>query len=156
MSTVSVPSKLTLRDVIRPAKGETPAARLHRLAQKAVIEGCRVIRMHGNDALFAVTSASADATAYLVDVRAGRCGCEGFGCHGVCKHLAIALAELGELPDPEPPRPAAPAYRCDACQDTGRMLKPSTWFAGKMIEGFCPHCTPHYDFTRRRFVKPAA
>jgi len=58
--------------------------------------------------------------------------------------------------DPDPPTPAAPTVRCVACQDTGRILKPSAWFAGKMIKGFCPHCTPHYDFARRRFVKPAA
>ena len=65
--------------------------------------------------------------------------------------------------DPEPPTPAAPAlavaapvYRCVTCRDTGRVVKPSHWLAGRTVEGFCPDCTPHYDFAARRFVKPAA
>jgi hypothetical protein len=65
--------------------------------------------------------------------------------------------------DPEPPTPAAPAlavvvpsFRCDTCRDTGRVIKPSAWFAGKMVAGFCPDCTPHYDFASGRFVRPAA
>jgi len=65
--------------------------------------------------------------------------------------------------DPEPPTPAAPALaivapvvRCAVCRDTGRVTKPSIWFAGQSMEGFCPNCTPHYDFATRRFVRPAA
>ena len=67
--------------------------------------------------------------------------------------------------DPEPPAPAAPAlapvvplFRCLTCRDAGRVVKPSNWFAGKTVEGFCPDCTPHYDFARRGFVNcgPAA
>ena len=71
--------------------------------------------------------------------------------------------EEGDDDDPEPPTPAAPALavvapvvRCAVCRDTGRMTKPSIWFAGQTMEGFCPNCTPHYDFERRQFVKPAA
>ena len=61
--------------------------------------------------------------------------------------------------DPEPPTPAAPAvavviplFRCNTCRDTGRTVKPSTLFAGTTVEGFCPDCTPHFDFDARRFV----
>ena len=60
--------------------------------------------------------------------------------------------------DSEPPAPAAPApalvisYRCAICRDTGRVVKPSAWFAGRSMLGFCPDCTPHYDFATRRFV----
>jgi hypothetical protein len=65
--------------------------------------------------------------------------------------------------DPEPPTPAAPAlavvvplFRCDTCRDTGRVTKPSTLFPGKTIAGFCPDCTPHFDFASGRFVNCGA
>jgi hypothetical protein len=45
-----------------------------------------------------------------------------------------------------------PLFRCATCQDTGRTVKPSTLFAGKTVEGFCPDCTPHIDFAAGRFV----
>jgi hypothetical protein len=64
--------------------------------------------------------------------------------------------------DPEPPSPAAPAlavvvplFRCATCRDTGRVAKPPAWFAGRTVEGFCPDCTPHYDFASRRFANCA-
>ncbi len=70
----------------------------------------------------------------------------------------VYLVPAGD-PDPEPPTPAAPAlavitplFRCEACRDTGRLVKPSNYFPGKTIEGFCPACTPHFDFARRGFV----
>jgi hypothetical protein len=44
-----------------------------------------------------------------------------------------------------------PTSRCQTCRDTGRIVKPSAWFAGKTIDGFCPDCTPHFDFTARQF-----
>jgi hypothetical protein len=44
-----------------------------------------------------------------------------------------------------------PAYQCATCHDTGRVTKPSAFFRGKTIEGFCPDCIPHYDFARREF-----
>jgi hypothetical protein len=65
--------------------------------------------------------------------------------------------------DPEPPTPAAPAlavvvplFQCETCRDTGRLVKPSTLFPGRTVEGFCPACTPHYDFARRGFVNCGA
>jgi hypothetical protein len=65
--------------------------------------------------------------------------------------------------EPEPPTPAAPAlavviplYRCATCRDTGRVVEPSAWFVGKTVEGFCPDCIPHYDFTARPFVNCGA
>jgi len=69
------------------------------------------------------------------------------------------IVECNDDSDPEPPTPAAPALavivpfvRCATCRDTGRTVKPSTLFAGKTIEGFCPDCRPHYDFAVSRFV----
>ena len=79
------------------------------------------------------------------------------GCHGSGTMLVVAD------PEPEPPSPAAPAlavvvplFRCAACRDTGRVVKPSTLFPGRPVEGFCPACAPHYDFARRGFVNCAA
>lgn len=94
-----VSGTVTLKMVSRRATGETPAARLFRLARKAVIEGCHVYRVQGRDSFFAVTSSRGADVTYLVDVRAGTCTCEGFGRWTGCKHLGIALAELGELPE---------------------------------------------------------
>jgi hypothetical protein len=37
-------------------------------------------------------------------------------------------------------------------RDTGRAVKPSTPFAGTTVTGFCPDCTPHFDFAAGRFV----
>lgn len=121
--------------VSRPTPGETPAARLLRLARKAGIEGCHVYRVHGRDALFAVTSSRGGDVTYLVDGRAGACTCEGFGRWTVFKHLAAAVAELGELPDPEPPAPAAPSVRFPDCLGDGyrRMHvgdRPTGWWSG--------------------------
>jgi hypothetical protein len=75
-------------------------------------------------------------------------GCEGWG--------TILDTDPDDF-DPEPPTPAAPAaviplYRCPTCRDTGRVAKPSAWFAGKATEGFCPDCTPHFDFATHGFV----
>jgi hypothetical protein len=79
------------------------------------------------------------------------------GCNGSGTMLVAAD------PEPEPPTPAAPAlavvvplYRCETCRDTGRVGKPSAFFPGRTIEGFCPDCTPHYDFARRGFVNCGA
>ncbi len=78
------------------------------------------------------------------------------------------LADAGNIEeenddDPEPPTPAAsalglvaPMVRCTMCRDTGRVTKPSVWFAGQTMNGFCPNCTPHYDFASRRFIEPTA
>lgn len=116
----SVPGSVRLKDVSRPAKGESPAQRLWRLASKGQIEGCRVLRVVGADGMFVVTSASSPDTAYAVDTADRSCSCEGFGRHQMCKHVALVLAALGELPEPEPPTPAAPlAVDCPACDGAG-------------------------------------
>lgn len=113
-----VPGTVTLRDVSRPAKDETPAQRLYRLACKAVIEGCRVIRTYGTGH-FLVTSGNDPGTAYTVDRGIRTCDCPGFATHQVCKHIAMVLAELGELPDPnpDPPAPVAPAIAAPELED---------------------------------------
>ena len=65
--------------------------------------------------------------------------------------------------DPEPPTPAAPAlalvvpsHRCAACKDTGRLAKPSAWFPGWTMLGFCPDRTPHIDVATGRYLRSAA
>src|SRR5215217_1358166 len=70
-----------------------------------------------------------------------------------------SVLDLGDDWDPEPPSPAAPAlavvvplFRCPTCRDTGRTSKPSALFAGRTVAGFCPGCTPHFDFDAGRFV----
>jgi hypothetical protein len=81
----------------------------------------------------------------------------------------IAAEPDGDDWEPEPPTPAAPGLalvprtasnvtpiRCQNCGDTQRVLKPSAFFPGKIVEGFCEECVPHYDFQTRRFVRPLA
>lgn len=104
-------------------------------------------------------------------------------CHGVGNtwDLSYELGEIniecpccggdGTVPDgddmddwdPEPPTPAAPALalvepavRCATCRDTGRVVKPSAWFPGRTMTGFCPDCTPHIDLTTGRYHRRAA
>ena len=76
------------------------------------------------------------------------------GCHGSGTMLVAA--------DPEPDPPAAPAapalavvtplFKCMACRDSGRVVKPSAFFQGQTFEGFCPSCTPYLNFSTRRFI----
>jgi hypothetical protein len=47
---------------------------------------------------------------------------------------------------------ATESPRCPVCHGTGRVLKPSTMLPGRTVEGYCPTCTPHFDFSRRVFV----
>jgi len=65
--------------------------------------------------------------------------------------------------DPEPPSPAAPALALvvpsnsyPTCRDTGRVVKPSAWFPGRSMLGFCPDCTPHIDVATGRYLGSAA
>src|SRR4051794_14149714 len=88
----TVPGSVTLKEVQRPGADETTARRLHRLASKAVIEGCRTMRLYGSGH-FVVTSGTDVATAYEVDRACHMCTCPGFARHGLCKHLALVLAE---------------------------------------------------------------
>lgn len=145
-----VPGSVTLRMVSRRNADETPDARLFRLAQKAVIEGCHVYRIQGRDTLFAVTSSRGADVTYLVDVQAGTCTCEGFARWAACKHLAVALAELGELPDPEPPTPAAPAVACASCDGLGYRRMQSGDRLSDWIALECRTCLNTGRITPRR------
>jgi hypothetical protein len=85
-------------------------------------------------------------------------------CPGCVGTGTILVAEPdGDGWESEPPTPAAPAvaavlplYRCATCRDTGRAVKSTAFFIGKTVEGFCPDCTPHFDFACRRFVNCGA
>lgn len=98
-------STLTLADVIRPVKGETPEARMIRLAMKGQIEGCRVIWLPGSGrwvSKVGVTSGSQSGLIYVVDLSERTCTCQS---QTICKHICVALDSLDLLP--EPPTPAA-------------------------------------------------
>lgn len=83
--------------------------------------------------------------------------CDGWGT------IEVTADGSDDWDDPEPPTPAAPAlalvvpsYRCATCRDTGRVEKPSNWFAGRTMLGFCPDCTPHIEVATGRYLRPAA
>jgi len=74
---------------------------LHRLAAQAERAGVRVLVDHTTGAHIA-TSAT-DATAcYTVSV-VGGCTCRGFTYWSRCTHHSLLLAQLGLLPDQDPP-----------------------------------------------------
>lgn len=89
-----VPGTVVLKDVSRPAPGETPAGRLHRLAQKAVVEGCAATRQDGSDDRYSVTSGSHSGASYHVDTSTGTCDCAGSAVGWPCKHLALVALNL--------------------------------------------------------------
>ena len=140
----------------------TPARWQAALA-RAFADGLRLYRAADTGAAF-VTSGSDDSMIYATNGVSCSCAAAVLGNDPVCRHRALYWFDRGMLePEPEPPTPAAPALaivapvvRCAVCRDTGRVTKPSIWFAGQTMEGFCPNCTPHYDFATRRFIKVAA
>lgn len=132
--TFDVPGTVTLRDVSRPAAGETAQQRAYRLASKAVISGVRICTERATGRQFA-TSATDASTLYAVDVAARTCDCRGFEKYGICSHLALALAQAGML------EPAAPVT-CPACggergrkQSTGGRLSDWVWITCRRCHG---------------------
>jgi hypothetical protein len=113
-----VPGDLTFAAVAHPAPGEDAAARLLRLARKAVIEGCD-IRPLGKGR-YAVTSATVAEMVYLVDLRDQTCTCP---CAGICKHLSLSeMVDLGS--DGEPEVPARHVARLpEAARDMNETLE---------------------------------
>ncbi len=74
---------------------------LHRLAAQAERAGVRILIDHSTGAHIA-TSAT-DATAcYTVSVDGG-CTCRGYTYWSRCQHHSLLLAQLGLLPDQDPP-----------------------------------------------------
>ena len=86
-----VPGSVRLKDVSRPAQGETPAGRIHRLAAKAVVEGCVATRQDGADDRYTVTSGNSSGVVYAVDAAAGSCTCKATR---PCKHFSIVALTL--------------------------------------------------------------
>jgi len=74
---------------------------LHRLAAQAERAGVRILVDHTTGAHIA-TSAT-DATACYVVTVGGGCTCRGFTYWGRCTHHSLLLAQLGLLPDQDPP-----------------------------------------------------
>lgn len=90
---------LPLSILSRPARNESPSARMIRLAAKAVAEGCRVVILPGSGrwvTKVGVTSGSTTGLIYVVDLEARGCTCKaGRG----CKHVALVMSQLSLLPD---------------------------------------------------------
>src|SRR4051812_19385344 len=93
------PHKTTISALSRRTPGESNAERLNRLARKADLQGVRIRRLYRTERLLVASSASDPDTCYVLDIITGQCSCDGNFFTGVCKHVAAALAELGELPD---------------------------------------------------------
>lgn len=91
LSPFDVPGTVVLRDVSRPALGETPADRLRRLAGKAVVEGCLATCHDAAEMVYAVTSGSRSGVTYAVDAAAGTCTCKATR---PCKHFALVALNL--------------------------------------------------------------
>jgi hypothetical protein len=99
MAGFDVPGHITQNDVSTPAVGETFEQRVVRLAQKAVIEGCRII--HENAISAYVTSSRDAAKAYWVGVDRQNsrysCECAGFQKGRPCKHASLVLVTRGHV-----------------------------------------------------------
>ncbi len=126
----------TMQRTRRPAD----TAKWAGLFGKAVREGVEV-RQTGSGAWIA-TSGTDRRAAYVVNL--GECECPGHTYHGYCKHRAMLAWTLGVLvlggdtsperaPDPEPPTPAAPAYRF-GCGGKGYHADPD----GRSAPERCP------------------
>ncbi len=74
---------------------------LHRLAAQAERAGVRILVDHTTGAHIA-TSAT-DATACYTVSAGGGCTCRGFTFWNRCSHHSLLLAQLGLLPDQDPP-----------------------------------------------------
>lgn len=92
-----VPGTVTLNDVAVPAQRETFDARVIRLAQKAVIQGCQIVHEDAVNAY--VTSSQNPKKAYWVgiDRQMSRynCECAGFKSSRICKHLSLVMVSRG-------------------------------------------------------------
>jgi hypothetical protein len=42
-------------------------------------------------------------------------------------------------------------YHCTTWSDTVSVAKPSSWFPGQTMLGFCPACTPAIDVAMGRY-----
>jgi len=74
---------------------------LHRLAAQAERAGVRILVDHTTGAHIA-TSATDTTACYTVSVGGG-CTCRGYTYWGRCTHHSLLLAQLGLLPDQDPP-----------------------------------------------------
>ena len=119
MSTAfDVPGTVRLRDVNRPLAGETPAQAIQRLAEKAVINGIRLVMEHATEAIFA-TSATMPDVVYAVGP--GGCTCQGYRSFQRCQHFALWAVTMGE-PDNDPDGAAvAEVARLEALHARGRL-----------------------------------
>jgi hypothetical protein len=89
----------------RRVRPTTPAD-LWRLAEQGAQNGVAILSESASGERFA-TSASEPGTIHRLTAHG--CSCKGFTYAGRCQHHSLLLAQLGWLPDPEPPTPPAPA-----------------------------------------------
>jgi hypothetical protein len=137
LQSFDVAGSVRLRDVARPAAGETKEQRAHRLAQKAVISGVRILTEPRSGFTYA-TSASDASILYRLDLVYRTCTCRGFERHGVCQHLALALVQAGEIPLEPAPEPVI----CPECHgrrgekmSTGGHLSDWVWRTCSTCQG---------------------
>jgi hypothetical protein len=74
---------------------------LHRLATQGELAGVKILLDHRHNQHVA-TSATDPTSCYTVSVGAG-CTCRGYTYWSRCQHHSLLLAQLGLLPDQDPP-----------------------------------------------------
>lgn len=129
MGSFDVPGTVVLRDVSRAKIGETWAEAMHRLAQRGRIEGCVVFAVSDDETTARVTSARVVGRSYRVWIdrehRSALCECASYEVTQMCKHAALAVAELAELP-PLDTTPLTAAYE-GRCSVTGQTIHPGDY-----------------------------
>jgi hypothetical protein len=78
---------------------------MRRLATQAERSGVRIL-LERTSGQHVATSATDPTAFYAVSVKGG-CSCRGYQYWGRCQHHSLLLAQLGLIPDQDPPPPAA-------------------------------------------------
>ena len=117
------------------AINETIDAARIRLAEKARLEGVRILRDNRDNRHYA-TSTSQPGVLYFVTLMS--CTCKGFMTHQRCRHHSALLLAYGQIG----PEPTAPT--CANCGDTN-VVHPDTrsrWVGGSR-DGYADAATLH-------------
>ncbi len=114
----------------------TTVADYHRLAALGRQRGLRLFEPAPGH--WFCTSASAPLA--LHTLTGFTCDCAGFAHHARCSHHSLLLAELGWLPDPEPPAAIAETVRCRTCLGDGYVKIMTGGHVSDWIPGSCHRC----------------